>query len=148
MAGAKLYRAVVLSTAILFSSAAQAMPVPQFDKMDKGDQGTYVTLLVIGAKNALEAHGSPDQANKLVALFKDSGPNNGFVQFVNNLQKIRTLNARNAEDPNNKQAPFEVEHAFYLTLKDNGITVPVSVLLAINKDFKPGQSTGGKSAPK
>jgi hypothetical protein len=33
--------------------------------------------------------------------------------------------------------PYEVEHALALTLETNGILVPLSFLLTVNKDFKP-----------
>ena len=55
-------------------------------------------------------------------------------------------NAKNAADPNNKIPPYEVEHALFLALKDHGITVPISVLLAINKDFKPSRPAAAAPA--
>jgi len=129
----------MLSASMAFTGVANAIQIPQYDKMALDDKVTYDGLLVVGAKNALLAHGQPEQAQKVIDLFKVGSVNGGSVQFVRNLEKIRLMNAKNAADPNNKQPPYEVEHAFYLTLKDNGITVPISVLLAINKDFKPSQ---------
>ena len=55
------------------------------------------------------------------------------------------MNKNNAADPKNKEPPYEVEHAFALMLKNNGIVVPVSFLLTINKDFKPKSPPSGKT---
>ena len=138
MQGIKKYLAsTVLSAALLFTGAANAMQIPQYDQMVQNDKSTYVTFLIMGAAKALEAHGQPDQSKKLIALFEYSGENGGAHQFNKNLQIERIINAKNAADPNNKQKPYEVEHALALTLKNNGILIPVDVLLALGKDFKP-----------
>jgi hypothetical protein len=128
---------ITLSVAMLFSIAAKAMSIPQYDKMATIDRRNYISLLVIGAKNALLAHGQPDQAKKVIQIFMDSSDKGGSFQFLTNLEMIRRLNAENVATPNNKLPPYQVEHAFYLTLKDNGVIVPISILLSINKDFKP-----------
>jgi hypothetical protein len=98
------------------------------------DESHYMTLLVKGSVEGLEAHGSKQDADKLYNLF-NSGE--GIKQFIKNLEALNALDNRNAADPNNKQPPYKVEQAFALTLKQNGITVPLKFLLAINKDFKP-----------
>ena len=134
----------VLSAALLFTGAANAMQIPQFDKMAQSDKEGYSVLLVEGAADALDGHGKHEQSQKLIALFSDKGDNGGFTQLEKNLQAMRIINARNAKDPNNKQAPYEVEHALFLTLKDNGIIIPVSVLLALGKDFKPSSPPSAK----
>jgi hypothetical protein len=146
MHGIKKYLAsTVLSAALLFTGAANAMQIPQYDKMAQSDKADYQVLLVDGAANALDGHGKHEQSQKLIALFLDKSDNGGFTQWAKNLQATRIINERNAKDPNNKQAPYEVEHALFLTLKDNGIIIPVSVLLALGKDFKPSSPPSGKT---
>ena len=56
---------------------------------------------------------------------------------MDHLNSVRTINQQNAAKPDNKEPAYDVEYAFYLTLKENDIIVPINVLLAINKDFKP-----------
>jgi hypothetical protein len=146
MQGIKKYLAsTVLSAALLFTGAANAMQIPQYDKMAQSNKKKYSLLLVEGAADALDGHGKHEQSQKLIALFLDKGDNGGFTQLEKNLQATRIINARNAKDPNNKQPPYEVEHALFITLKDNGIIVPVSVLLALGKDFKPSSPPSEKT---
>lgn len=47
------------------------------------------------------------------------------------------VNRINEEDRHNKQPPNQVEDAFALTLKNEGINLPVDSLLKITEDFKP-----------
>jgi hypothetical protein len=146
MCGTKKYLAsTILSAALLFAGAANAMQIPQFDKLSRDDRATYVTLLAKGSGYALYDHGDRAGGDKLVQLFNDNSKNNGEHQFWKYLEEVRTMNKNNAADPNNKQPPYEVEHAFALMLKNNGITVPVSFLLTINKDFKPSSPPSGKT---
>src|ERR1035437_4082582 len=146
MQGIKKYLAgTVLSAALLFTGEANAMQIPQYDKMAQSDKEDYRVLLVEGAASALDGHGKHEQSQKLIALFLDKSDNGGSTQLAKNLQATRIINARNAKDPNNEQPPYEVEHALFLTLKDNGINIPVSVLLAIGKDFKPSSPPSGKT---
>jgi hypothetical protein len=116
--------------ALMFPTFARAMPIPQFDKMAKPDRTEYVVDLIYGAADGLKQHGHADIAEKLLNLF-DKG--DGSADFSKNLTALRTAPA-----PNN-QAPFEVEDAFSLTLKNNGIAVPLKFLLSVNKDFQPSQ---------
>jgi hypothetical protein len=128
---------VVLSTALLFPGTGNAMQIPQYDKMDKHDRAQYVNLLVKGTYDHLSATGQSAQAETLLYLFEKSSAKFGWPQFEKNLQMARALSAKHAADPNNKKVPYEVEQAFALTLKNNGILVPVTFLLTVNKDFKP-----------
>jgi hypothetical protein len=134
---ATIWIGAVLSTALLFTGMGNAMPIPQYDKMDKHDRAHYVNLLIKGAYDHLSANGQSEQAERLLYLFENSSTKFGWPQFEKNLQMARALTAKHAADPNNKKVPYEVEQALALTLKDNGIVVPVSFLLTINKDFKP-----------
>ena len=146
MQGIKKYLAsTVLCAARLFTSAANAMQIPQYDKMVQNDKEDYCVLLVDGTANALDGHGKHEQSQKLIALFSNKSGNGGFTQLEKHLQALRIINRENANDPNNKEPVYEVEHALALTLKDNGINVPVTVLLALGKDFKPSSPPSGKT---
>src|ERR1700728_3304354 len=146
MNGLKKYLATgVLAASMLFANAAGAMQIPQFDQMSVNDQDTYITLLAQGAANALYAHGDRAGGDKLVQLFDDTSNNNGEHQFWTYLAEVRTMNANNAANSNNTTPPYEVENAFELMLNKNGIKVPISVLMSINKDFKPGQKLPAKT---
>lgn len=127
----------VLSLAMFFSPAVNAMQIPQYDQMDYRDQGHYVTLLVKGVYENLIAQGETEQANKLLTFFQDGSDKGGPAQFSKNLEMAKALNQQNAANPSNQKPVYEVEHAMALTLKNQGIVVPVPTLLAINKDFHP-----------
>ena len=139
MRGIKKYlvSTVLSAAALLFTGAANAMQIPQFDKMAQSDKEGYSVLLVEGAADALDGHGNHEQSQKLIALFSVKGDNGGFYQLAKNLEAFREINKENAANPNNKDPVYEVEHALFVTLKDNGINIPISVLLALGKDFKP-----------
>ena len=134
----------VLSIALLFPCMGNAMPIPQYDKMDKHDRAHYVNLLIKGAYDHLSANGQSAQAERLLYLFENSSAKFGWPQFEKSLQMARVLNAKQAVDPKNKKVPYEVEQALAVTLQNNGILVPVSFLLTINKDFKPSDPPGTK----
>jgi hypothetical protein len=141
--GLKKYLATsVLAASMLFANAAGAMQIPQFDKLAVDDQDTYATLLAQGAAHGLYDHGDIKGGDKLVQLLNDGSKTGGEAQFWRCLEEVRIMNKNNA---NNKQPPYEVEHAFALMLKNNGIVVPVSFLLTINKDFKPKSPPSGKT---
>lgn len=131
----RILAAGVLS-ALLFGSAAEAMQIPQYDRMDARDEGAFRAFLIRSAYNDLKARGQNDQAEKLLKLFEDKGANGGNKQFDKNLDMVRALNQRNAGDPNYKGQVYEVEHAMALTLKQDGIVVAVSTLLASGQAFK------------
>jgi hypothetical protein len=136
----KIYPAVgVLSMVLSWSTFVQTMPIPQFDQMDRYNRIMYETNLFEGAAAGLKANGQPDQAKKLRALFRTHGENGGVAQLEKNLQIARDMNKKNSADPNNKQAPYEVENAMLVTLQENGFSVPLTVLFAINKNFKPSR---------
>jgi hypothetical protein len=141
---ATIWIGAVLSTALLFSGMGNAMQISQYDDMDKHDRTRYVTLLIKGAHDHLSANGQSAQAEKVLYLFENSSAKFGWPQFERNLHMARVLNAKYAADPNNKKAPYQVEQALALTLQNNGILVPVSFLLTINKNFKPSYPPGSK----
>jgi hypothetical protein len=128
----------ILSAIVLFSSAAQAMPIPQFDKMTDSQAGDYTVFLIESAANILAGQGDSAGAGRVRDLF-ESHPGQpekpALNQFFRNLNGVRQLNQQHSSDPTFK--PFEVEHALALTLKQNGIIVRVSELLAVSKTYKP-----------
>jgi hypothetical protein len=135
----KSLAATFLSAAMLFSSAAQAMEIRQFDKMADQDQAEYVGLLVQGAEKVLTDVGRPDLAAQVEHLFTTRNPGDadtiGAVEFETNLALARVTDAKRVEkDPNASR--LEVEHAMIVTLKKNGIVLPQS-FMTVNKDFKP-----------
>ncbi len=129
--------AVVLLAGVLSSGNARAMAIFDFAKMNTDDEATYVTSLVVGSAKMLRAQGHPDQARRVVALFKDSSKNGGLNQFALQLKALHEINDRNAINPNNRAYAYQVEDAMELTLKDNGFIVPARYLLQVNKDFRP-----------
>ena len=129
-----------LSFGLLGAYPALALPIHDFAKMKMDDQATYVTSLVEGAASMLKTHSQPDQAQKALTLFKDSGKTGGLNQFVLNLKMMEGMNNRNATNPNNRAHVYEVEDAMELTLKHNGIIVPASYLLTINQNFIPSSA--------
>ena len=128
---------VVMLMSALGSGGAQAMSFHDFTRMNDDDDATYVTAMVEGAAKMLRAKGQPDQASKVVALFKDPSKQGGVNQLAMNMKELNALNNRNAINPNNRAHVYEVEDAMELTLKDNGVIVPASYLLTINQDFRP-----------
>ena len=127
----------LLLLSALGSGCARAISFHDFIRMNDDDDATYVTAMVEGAAKMLRANGQPDQARKLVAFFKDSSKQGGVNQLAMNMKAMNGLNNRNAINPNNRAHVYEVEDAMELTLKDNGIIVPASYLLAINQEFRP-----------
>jgi hypothetical protein len=135
----KRHLATFLSAAMLFSSAAQAMEIQQFDKMSQDDQAEYVSDLIQGAEKVLTDEGKPDQAAQVSHLFTTNPPDSkisiGMNDFMLTLAKARVTDAKNVEkDPHAQR--IEVEDAMALTLKNNGIELPDS-FFTINRGFKP-----------
>jgi hypothetical protein len=70
MQGIKKYLAsTVLSAALLFTGAANAMQIPQYDKMAQSDKADYQVLLVDGAANALMDMASTNSLRSLSRFF-------------------------------------------------------------------------------
>ena len=100
--------------------------------------------LVGAAAQMLKENGHPEQAAKVNSLFQDSGANGGFRQFAAHLKMLRTLNARNATNPNNRASEYLVEDAMELTLKDAGILVSAKSLMKVGDNFQPSGPPRGK----
>ena len=137
MGGLKVLAAAILSASLLGTSAAHAMEIQQFDKMENLDQGDYVGLLIGGAEQVLNDEGRADLAEKVVQLFTTTEPGDqdtlGIVEFVRNLARARLADARNVvKNPNTRR--IEVEDAMAVTLKKNGIDLPQS-FFTVGNDF-------------
>jgi hypothetical protein len=115
----------------------RAMSFHDFIRMNDDDDATYVTAMVEGAAKMLREKGEPDDARKVIAFFKDSSKEGGVNELAMNMKALNALNDRHAINPNNRAHVYEVEDAMELTLKDKGIIVPASYLLAINQNFEP-----------
>lgn len=131
--------ATFLSAAMLFTSAAQAMEIRQFDKMADQDQSDYIGDLVVGAEKVLTDEGRPDLAAQVKHLFTTKNPGDadviGMVEFETNLALVRLDDAKNAEKhPNDPRS--EVEDVMAITLEKNHIPLPDS-FFTVMKDFKP-----------
>jgi hypothetical protein len=101
------------------------------------DQATYVSELVEASAKMLRQTGHPDQAAKAIALFKDSSRQGGLGQLVTNMKALQAKNTINANVPNSHEAFFDVEAAMQLTLRNNGISVPLKFLESVNRGFAP-----------
>jgi hypothetical protein len=135
------YAATVLLAfaAVLFSSAATAMEIRQFDKMAVKDQDDYINDLIDGAEKVLTDKGRPDLAAQVEHLFttKNNGDADviGMVEFERNLAILRLDDVKHAAaHPNDPR--LEVEDAMFATLDKNGIKLPDS-FFTVMKDFKP-----------
>jgi hypothetical protein len=146
----KFLAATFLSASMLFTSAAQAMEIRQFDKMAVPDQSEYVGLLVQGAEQVLRDEGRADLANQVEHLFTTTLPHDahtiGMVEFERNLAIMGANDAQHAIDhPNDPR--LEVEDAMFATLDKNHIPLPDS-FFAVNKDFKPKHTPPAKDEKK
>ena len=128
-----------LSAAMLFTSAAQAMEIRQFDGMADQDQSDYIGDLIVGAEKVLTDEGRPDLAAQVKHLFTTKDPGDadviGMVEFERNLALIRVDDAKHAiEHPNDPR--FEVADVMGLTLQKNHIDLPDS-FFTVNSNCHP-----------
>jgi hypothetical protein len=140
MNGMKKYLvATFLSAAVLFTSAAHAMQIQQFDKIADRDQSDYINVLIEGAEKVLTDEGRSDLAKQVDHLFttKNKGDADliGMIAFETSLATLRAIDARNAERNPGAQR-LEVEHAMILALKDHGIILPKS-FMTVASNFHP-----------
>lgn len=133
------FAATILFVAALFASAAQPMPIEQFDKLAIPDQGDYVALLLQGAQKILVDAGKHDDLAKLNKLFSDVRPGDqvsiGILEFETNLANVRVLDAeRYAKDHGVMR--LEVEQAMALTIRRNGIVL-TPAFMHVADGFRP-----------
>jgi hypothetical protein len=131
--------AAFLSAAMLFTSAAQAMEIRQFDKMALQDQNDFIGDLVVGAQKVLIDEGRSDLAAQVQNLFAKMPAGDqislGLNEFERNLDLLRVADAKNAAArPNDPR--IEVEDAMVVTLKKNNIQLPDS-FFGVASNFKP-----------
>ena len=97
----KSLAATFLSAAMLFSSAAQAMEIQQFDKMAQDDQAEYVSALIQDAEKVLTDEGRADQAAQVSHLFTTNAPGAnisiGMAEFMRNLARLRVADVENVQ---------------------------------------------------
>jgi hypothetical protein len=122
----KRHLATFLSAAMLFSSAAQAMEIIQFDQMAAQDRQDFLNSLSKAAETVLEQEGRSADALKVHHLFNDisSGSNLplGEAELEMNLANARVRDAeKHIQNPN---APrVQVETALLSTLE--AVTKPI-----------------------
>jgi hypothetical protein len=123
--------ALVLALAVVTS--VKALSIQDFDQMSSKDSARYLTSLLKGTVEGLEQHGNKQDADRLYKLFTEG---DGLNQFVKQLHIFRALEKNKSAEHSGEQPRYQVEEVFAVTLKQNGITVPLKFLLGINKDFK------------
>ncbi len=116
---------------------AKAMSLDDFARMNNDDEAGFVAFLVAASAEMLKANGQQEKADKAVLFFKDSSRSGGVRQLASNLKVMQGLNNRNATNPNNRAPVYQVEDAMAVTLKADGIIVPVGYLLTASRDFQP-----------
>lgn len=135
----KICAALLASASLLLAGAAQGMEIEKFDKMAAQDQSEYIAVLIEGAQQVLIIEGKRELAAKIHALFTTTLPGDdapiGSVEFERNLARARLADVRNLEkDP--RAARLEVEDAMVVTLRKNGIELPVG-FYTVASGFRP-----------
>jgi len=127
----------ILAVNFLSAGQARAMEILYFARMALDDQSTYVSDLVMGTAKMLRAAGHPGQAQKAIALFKDATSRGGVSQLAANLKHLQLQNTISQSATNGRQTNYDVEAAMQMTLRNNGIEVPLKFLETINRNFAP-----------
>jgi hypothetical protein len=127
----------LLSAVMVVSGPVQAMQIQVFDRMTAHDRQDYMHLLMETAQKVLIEAGKQNDAAKAHQLFTeirkgDASPI-GEAQFEGNLAIARVAGA--LSDP--KAPRLEVENAFAVTLKKNGIELPGSFFTIASKFLPP-----------
>jgi hypothetical protein len=131
--------AFVVCVSVMRPTPAPAMEIEKFDRMAAQEQSDYIVVLIEGAQQVLVKDSKKDLADKVRVLFTNILPGDqspvGVVEFESNLARARAADLRNLEkDPRAQR--LEVEDAMAVTLKKNGIELPVS-FYAIASGFRP-----------
>jgi hypothetical protein len=128
---------ILLLAASCHLPRVHAMAIHDFTRLNDDDQAAFVATLVAGSADLLKKQGHPDQAQTVIAFFKDPSPDGGMKQFVSHFKEVDALNKRNSINPNSRAHTYVVEDAMAITLKDKGVNVPAGYLLAVSKTFVP-----------
>ena len=131
------FAAVLLAVIFLGAGHAPAMDILFFARMALDDQANYVTNLVTGSAKILRQTGHPDQAQKAIALFKDPSNHGGIHQLATNIKEMQSKNTLNTTLAAPRGPTYDVEAAMQLTLRNNGIEMPLKSLETINSRFAP-----------
>lgn len=129
--------AAIVMANLLGAGRAPAMDILRFARLNLDDQATYVSQLVAASAGMLRTNGQPGQADKAIALFKDSTSHGGVSQLAENLKTLQAENIRNETNPNNRKPAYDVEAALQRTLRQNGVDVPLKFLEGVNRNFQP-----------
>ena len=127
----------LLTAGMVLSAPSHAMQIQEFDRMVARDRQDYVNLLIESAQKVLSEAGRQNDAAKAHKLFtevqKGDAMPKGETEFENNLALARVGNG--SSDP--RSAGMEVEDAFAVTLKKNGIELPGSFFTVASKFLPP-----------
>jgi hypothetical protein len=146
--------ATFLSAAMLFTSAAQAMDIIQFDQMTAQDRQAFLDSLSKDAETVLEQEGRSADAQKVRQLFDDIRPGDdlpvGEAELEMNLANARVRDAE--KHIKNHDAPrVQVETALISTLRKNGIEIStdfIKGLFQLTGTFRPQSPPQSKDKEK
>ena len=106
--------------------------------MNNDDEAGFIAFEVQASADFLKAHGHPDQADKVIALFREPDPDGGVYRLADNLKQLYALNRKSDSQARDAGAsPYLVEDAIALTLRGAGIIVPAKALLQAGDGFRP-----------
>jgi hypothetical protein len=129
--------AAVLAVSVFGAMHAPAMEILYFARMALDDQADYVSSMVAASAQMLRATGHPDEAAKAIALFKDPSKNGGLNQLVKNMRALQEQNTMSQSVTNDRTTTYDVAWAMHVTLRSNGIEVPLKFLESTNRNFTP-----------
>lgn len=137
------YLAATILSAVLFSNAARAMGIIQFDQMTAQNRQTFIDLLPIAAETVLWQENRAADLSKVTRLFNDFSPGSdlplGMVELEGNLDNQRVRDAE--QNIKNHNAPrLQVESALALTLLKNGVAITpdfVRSIMQLTGKFQP-----------
>ena len=124
-----MFGASLLAAWAFAASAADAMPLAQYDRLTSDDQARYVVLLMNSTIAYLYAQGRNENAMKLTSFF-NGDEELAQLAIDDGLETAR----RRAQETG---TPHDVEHGVSLALDSVDIQVSRDVLIALVPDFTP-----------
>lgn len=110
-------------------SQGRALEIYKYDQMTDVAKNQYRAYLYVATIQLLQQQGRHDDAEKVRHLFNDpQGSNNmplGMEQFYFDLQATRRVDQERAQEG---KKPLHIEHAFVMTLANNGIRISANDL--------------------